>query len=498
MQKPTFIPTLLNNIPIPINPNFQNLQNLQNMHNLAQLRMNMQANNVNLSSQVDPPRQSIIYPKDNTLNEQDTKVYELSKEEELRIEVGKNDTIRIIVESGYVEIEGAELPLNYVLTFSYTKLAIFCWSNAKIKVEGRPQSIYNSQSNKYTMYQYLMVHNIINEKRNEALIKNKIGPKILITGSSFCGKTTICRILLNYALKFGWTPLYVDLDPSNDISVPGTISAVPVDYCVPNDFLIDSAITLFVGSNLGDLNLYLYDKQLNEMANLVKSKLEFDLEIFKKKYNLLNLNNQEKININEEEINVNSEHPNLFSSGVIIHCPMIPASKDDSIYQTIIEGFEVDMVFIIENEKLYNVIKNINEKKFTNKEITVSLLQKTQGINQDPLYREYLDQNKFDCYFKGPFNNLKITEFKIDLNQYKLLQIIFSNVTSALLPIGSISDLNILLREVNLEENLLNRIVAIVHLDDKVINDLDSNYDKKLNSYVDHFARAPISFLAYM
>ena len=149
---------------------------------------------------------------------------------------------------------------------------------------------------------------------------------------------------------------------------------------------------------------------------------------------------------------------------------------------------------------MFNVIKNINDKYFSSKtpNITVSLLQKTQGINQDPLYKEYLEQKRFDSYFKGPFNNLKITEFKIDLNQFKLLQIMFSNVTSALLPIGSTSDLNILLREVNLEENLLNRVVAIVHLDDKIINDLDANYDKKLNTYVDQFARAPVSFLAYM
>ena len=79
------------------------------------------------------------------------------------------------------------------------------------------------------------------------------------------------------------------------------------------------------------------------------------------------------------------------------------------------------------------------------------------------------------------------------------MKIIFSNVTSALLPIGSTSDLNIILKEVNhYEENLLNRIVAILHLDDKVILDLEKNYDKNLNSYVEQFARAPVSFLAYM
>jgi hypothetical protein len=505
--------------------NLQNMQNIQNMQNMQRLpnMPNLPFNQIRMPTMqsipsmqsstatiVDPPRQSVIYPKDNFLNESESKVYEMQKEEELRIEIGKGETVRILVESGFVEIEGAELPLNYVLTFTYTKFAIFCWTEARIKVEGNPQSIYPSDSNKNTMNQYLMVHNLVNEKRNECLIKNKVGPKIMITGSSYSGKSTLCHILLNYALKLGWTPLYVDLDLSNEIGVPGTISACPVDFIIPNEFMIDSAITLFNGNTINNINLHLYEKQINELASLVNGKLDCDLNYFKKKYNLegdskIFYSDEEKINFSptpgdgeNNQLFVNCEHPTLFASGAIIHCPMISASRDNLIFKTFIEEFDVDMVFVIENEKLFNVIKSINDKYFSQKNISVNLLYKTQGINQDPSYKEYLEQKRFDSYFKGPFTNLKITEFKIDLNQYKLLQIIFSNVTSALLPIGSTSDLNILLREVNLEENLLNRVVSIVHLEEKVINDLDQNYDKKLNTYVEQFARAPVQFLAYM
>lgn len=39
------------------------------------------------------------------------------------------------------------------------------------------------------------------------------GPRILFAGPMDVGKSTVCRMLLNYAVRFGHTPIYVDLDP---------------------------------------------------------------------------------------------------------------------------------------------------------------------------------------------------------------------------------------------------------------------------------------------
>ena len=328
-----------------------------------------------------------------------------------------------------------------------------------------------------------MVHNLINDKRKDSLINNKIGPKVLITGSVYSGKSTLCYILLNYAIKLGWTPLFVDLDLSNEITVPGMISVSVVDYPIPNDFLIDNSISLFHGYSNNEINFFLYEKQINEMANLVNSKLLSELELFKKKLNLYS----------DKNYFVNSENPSVYASGAIINCPTL---SKDNIYKTIINEMNCDYVFVLENERLYNDLV----KHYKNNKINISLLSKSRGVvNLDNNYNDFLEQKKFTNYFKGPFNNLRLNEINIDLNNFKLLQIISSNVTSAILPIGTTSDLNLILREVNLEEeNLLNRIVSILHLDDKVLNDLENNYDKKLNTYVEYFSRAPVSYLAYV
>lgn len=38
------------------------------------------------------------------------------------------------------------------------------------------------------------------------------GPRLLVTGPVDVGKTTLCRILCNYAVREGYFPTFVDLD----------------------------------------------------------------------------------------------------------------------------------------------------------------------------------------------------------------------------------------------------------------------------------------------
>ena len=84
-----------------------------------------------------------------------------------------------------------------------------------------------------SMNDYLLAHQLINEYRNTCLTKLEPGPKVLILGSNFSGKTTLCHILCNYSLKLGWNPIYVDLDLNNEISVPGLLAATLIDLNLP-------------------------------------------------------------------------------------------------------------------------------------------------------------------------------------------------------------------------------------------------------------------------
>ena len=69
------------------------------------------------------------------------------------------------------------------------------------------------------------------EKENDFRQKSSAGPRMLIVGPADVGKSSLSKILINYAARQAWSPLFIDLDlGQNAISVPGTISAAPIDH----------------------------------------------------------------------------------------------------------------------------------------------------------------------------------------------------------------------------------------------------------------------------
>ena len=339
--------------------------------------------------------------------------------------------------------------------------------------------------------------------RNISLINNEIGPRVLVMSSNnnLVGKS-FCHILLNYSLKIGWTPIYCDLDLDNEINIPGCISATVVDHVVPNDFLIDNSISFYTGTKKENLNNFLYENQISELGKLCIQKLEFDLNSWKKSKNLTNDNSNFCF--------VNSEYPTLYSSGMIINCPSLVINDKDresSIYSTIIRDFQINLIYVIDNEKLFYDLKALINN---NNNISIILIPKIEGIELNSQYQNYMEEQRLSFYFKGTFLNeafedtkinlttllnIKLTEFKLDLEQYKLIQIVSSNVSSDALPIEGSSDLNLVINEYKIDDDpLLYRIVEIVSLDEKDINDLDAIFEQGKNNFVDLFSKAPVSF----
>lgn len=59
---------------------------------------------------------------------------------------------------------------------------------------------------------------------------HKQGPRVIVVGPTDCGKSTLSRMLLSWAVKQGWKPTFVDLDiGQGSITIPGCIAATPIE-----------------------------------------------------------------------------------------------------------------------------------------------------------------------------------------------------------------------------------------------------------------------------
>ena len=62
------------------------------------------------------------------------------------------------------------------------------------------------------MRQFLNTHTVLDERRAAARTAGGQGPRCMVVGPTDVGKSSLCKILLNYAVRMGWCPTYVDLD----------------------------------------------------------------------------------------------------------------------------------------------------------------------------------------------------------------------------------------------------------------------------------------------
>ena len=375
---------------------------------------------------------------------------------------------------------------------SSQNLNIYCWEKSEIilksaKIKVKP---FTSQQNKGTIKEYIISNYLIDKIRYEALSTNTIGPRVLIIGPRKSGGVEFSHVILNYALKLGYTPLFCDLDLENEITVPGGIGATLVDYLLPNDLLFDNGISFFFGDvykkNGENMNWSLYEMQLIELGNACYEKLEVDLQNWKKSMNIEN-----KDNLNNY---LTSPKPTLFASGMVVRCPIIDNGEHaENIYKIIIDKYKINNIYVIEDEKLKNTF-NVIIKKNINLELISRL------VTESDLTEEEKRQRSIAKYLKGPFGNFGLKQLKLDLNEYKLIKIIPSEISSSMVPLGLKADLKIIFKIYTIkdEEELLKKLVCFVYLDEKEIQELDKEFEKNPNNYIEKFAKATVSYFGFI
>lgn len=60
--------------------------------------------------------------------------------------------------------------------------------------------------------QYINAHQVIQNLREEAKASGGQGPRVMVVGPTDTGKSSVCKMLLNWGVRAGAQPTYVDLD----------------------------------------------------------------------------------------------------------------------------------------------------------------------------------------------------------------------------------------------------------------------------------------------
>lgn len=126
---------------------------------------------------------------------------------------------------------------------------------------------------------YSNCHAALEVMRTEAEKRNGIGPIALLAGPCDVGKSTLCRLLLNYAVRMGRRPIFVDLDVGQgQISVPGSVGALLIERPASLDsgFSQEAPLVYNFGYSEPNRNNKLYSLLYAQLAQTIKEKMEIN------------------------------------------------------------------------------------------------------------------------------------------------------------------------------------------------------------------------------
>ncbi|XP_071803579.1 polyribonucleotide 5'-hydroxyl-kinase Clp1-like [Asterias amurensis] len=333
---------------------------------------------------------------------QGMKEYRLVKDTELRFEVENNEIVHVQLKEGLAEVFGTELLKNRTYKFTaLSKVAVYTWHGCCLHLKGKTEVAYIAKDTPMTTY--LNTHAALEQMRQQAEQEGTRGPRVMIVGPTDVGKSTLCRLLLNYAVRVGRRPTFVDIDVGQGvISVPGTIGALlierPAD--VEEGFSLAGPLVYHFGATTPGNNMKLYTLLLSNMAGV---------------FNRRCMNNQ-KAGV----------------SGCIINtCGWIKGDGYKCITHAV-KAFEVDVIIVLDQERLYNELVR-DMPSF----VKVVLQQKSGGVvERTRPFRTKVRDSRIREYFYGFEKCFYPHSFDVRFSDVEIFKIGAPAVPNSCLPLG--------------------------------------------------------------
>jgi polyribonucleotide 5'-hydroxyl-kinase len=337
-------------------------------------------------------------------------IVEIGSRSEWRIEVDFRETVVVRVTEGLAEVFGTELANDSEYKFTGQKLAIYSHEGAKIEYSGVLASEYTSEETQVSSY--LNLHFALSKIREEGYS----GPRVLILGAKDSGKTTLTKMLASYASRMEYEPMVVNLNPSDGaFSIPGTLSAAPISDIL--DIEDGWGQTYTTGASL------MHPKQPT-VRYYGSDKIHENLKFYKHNVSRLGVTVCSRI----------SEDPLVKKSGVILDSPPLTI-KDVDVIEDIVSDFEVNVIVVVGNERLFIDLK----KKFQSKLDVIKVPKSGGCVERDDAFTRQSQQRAIREYFYGtPRTALSPYTVSVDFDVVKVYKpfVETTKLVSSVLPIG--------------------------------------------------------------
>ncbi|VTZ68053.1 polyribonucleotide 5'-hydroxyl-kinase Clp1, putative [Plasmodium chabaudi chabaudi] len=270
------------------------------------------------------------------------------------------------------EIFGKELVVDKDYYFGYNeKFSIYTFTGCIVQIKGKTLQEYESKNS--TIKEYLSLSYVLDAYRNLAKKKKKIGPRVLITGNNNSGKSSVSMLLLNYALKSGFKPIYIETDTKGNCDKmdinrgPGVMSCFIYDNNEgANSSSLSSSNINSSSLNIGNLNStnlssrfrYSLDYFFGYLDILDDINLYYHInECMSSCIYLMLLNN---LNYYSGNLKNNTDQEIIYSSGFILN---VPSEADIKIINNLIDIYNINIVVIIDNSFLHYSLKEYYDKE---------------------------------------------------------------------------------------------------------------------------------------
>ena len=311
--------------------------------------------------------------------------------------------------SGLAEVFGTELVKGKKYEFTAgAKVAVFTWQGCTIELIGKTEVSYIAKETPMSLY--LNCHAAMERMREVAEKDDSQGPITMIVGPSDVGKSTLCRILLNYAVRMGRRPIFVDLDVGQGhIAIPGTVGALLVERAssVVEGFSQQAPLVFHYGHNTPNANLSLYNLLVSRLAEVCSDRLQ--------------ANKKAK------------------ASGIIINTCGWVKGAGYKLLTHAAQAFEVDAILVLDQERLYNeLVRDMPEF------VKVVFLPKSGGVvERSQTMRTESRDFRVREYFYGSNTPLYPHSFEVKWSEARLYKIGAPMLPASCMPVGMKSEDNL-------------------------------------------------------